>query len=175
MRIAAGILLIIAAIFNVIAGGTYAAAGFAGSAIEEADKAAGGDAKDALDAVKKAAGEAATEGAADAQDVAAFGDAVAGAQEFASTKGLFFGLFLLVLFVLQIVCAILLFIGKAKTFILVVAGLSILAEIGGVVLFAIVSFGFTNIFGVLGGGLAIAGAMGIGKVKDAPPAAPAEG
>ena len=45
----------------------------------------------------------------------------------------------------------------------------VIAEVGGIV---IVAFGWTNIFGLVGGILAFIGAMGIGKAVAAPPAAP---
>jgi hypothetical protein len=157
MRIAAGIILIIAAIMNIFAGAGYVLGGglAAGAAMvgEEAGKAL---AKEA--------------GATDDEATAA---AVKSAQALGEAKGagtmlMVFGLFLWVMFVLQIVCAVFLFISKSKMFIFVVAALSIVAEIIGVV---VVAFGWTNIFGILGGILAFIGAMSIGK--DAAPAAPA--
>jgi hypothetical protein len=84
---------------------------------------------------------------------------------------LVFGLFLWIMFVMQIVGAVFLFISKSKMFIFVVAGLSIVAEVVGIV---ITTFGWTNIFGLLGGVLAFLGAAAIGKAAAAPPpAAPA--
>ena len=81
----------------------------------------------------------------------------------------FFGFFLLAMFILQIVCAVMLFISKGKMFIFVVAGLSVVAEIGGIV---IIAFGWTNIFGLVGGVLGILGAMKFDDAAAAPPAAP---
>ncbi len=163
MRIAAGVILIVAAIFNVIAGAGYALGGGAASM--------GGDALTA--AVQEVNKEAAKQGA-DEVDVKELAGATEGLDKLASSGQtiMFFGFFLLILFVLQIVCAIFLFMSKGQTFVLAVAGLSILGEIGGIV---IISFGFANIFGLLGGVLAIVAAMSIGKAVAAPPAAPAEG
>ena len=160
MRIAAGVILIVAAIFNVIAGAGYAFAGGVATV--------GGDALQA--AAQEAQKEAAKSGAT-ADDAAKVQEGLNDLATGGATI-MYFGFFLLLLFVLQIICAIMLFLSKAKMFIFVVAALSILAEIGGVVL---ISFGFGNIFGLLGGILAFVGAMGIGKdAGGAAPAAPAE-
>lgn len=155
MRIAAGIILIIAAIINVIAGAGYVLGGGAatlgGAVMEEAAK------------------QADFEGA-DAAEVAKASEEV-GKVSGLGTGLLVFGLFLWVMFVLQIVGAVFLFINKSKMFIFVIAGLSIVAEIVGIV---ITTFGWTNIFGLLGGLLAFLGAAAIGKAAAAPaaPAAP---
>ncbi len=155
MRIAAGVLLIIAAIMNIFAGAGYVLGGGLASVAGEV-----GD---------QLAKEVAKEGAVTADDAAKASEALA------TVKGagmglLVFGLFLWVLFILQIVGAVFLFISKGKMLIFIVAALSIIAEIGGVV---IVAFGWTNLFGLVGGVLAFIGAMGIGKAIAAPPAAPA--
>ncbi len=154
MRIAAGIILIIAAIINVIAGAGYVLGGGAatlgGVVMEEAAK------------------QAEAEGV-DSAEVAKASEELGKVTEM-GTGLLVFGLFLWVMFVLQIVCAVFLFISKSKMFIFVVAGLSIVAEIVGIV---ITTFGWTNIFGLLGGILAFIGAAAIGKAAAAPPAAPA--
>ena len=156
MRIAAGIILIIAAIINVIAGAGYVLGGgvatVGGAVLEEAVK------------------EAGTETGADAAEVAKASAEMSKVTGF-GTGLLVFGLFLWIMFVMQIVGAVFLFISKSKMFIFVVAALSIVAEIVGIV---ITTFGWTNIFGLLGGVLAFLGAAAIGKAAAAPPpAAPA--
>ena len=158
MRIAAGVILIVAAIFNVIAGAGYAFAGGVATV--------GGDALQA--AAQEASKEAAKSGAT-AQDAAKVQEGLDSLSSGGATI-MYFGFFLLLLFVLQIICAIMLFLSKAKMFVFVVAALSILGEIGGIVM---ISFGFGNIFGLLGGILAFVAAMGFGK-DAAAPAAPAE-
>jgi hypothetical protein len=155
MRIAAGIILIIAAIINVIAGAGYVLGG--------------GAAKITSDAVQKVGEEAIKEGGAEDADKASRELKEATGKAGAMGTGLMaFGLFLWLMFVLQIVCAVFCFLAKAKGFIMVVGVLSIGVEIAGILLTV---FGWTNIVGMLGGLLAIIGAMGIGKA--AAPAAPA--
>jgi divalent metal cation (Fe/Co/Zn/Cd) transporter len=64
-------------------------------------------------------------------------------------------------------------------FIFVIAGLSIIAEILGMIISASIldtggGFGWTNLFGLVGGVLAFLGAASIGKAAASPPpAAPA--
>jgi hypothetical protein len=164
MRIAAGIILIIAAIFNVVGGAAYVLGGGAATL--------GGAAVEAL------AEEAGKEAGADAAEVAKVTE---GASE---VKGqgigvMIFGLFLWAMFVLQIVAAVFLFISKSKMFIFVIAGLSIVAEILGMIISSSIlpeggGFGWTNLFGLVGGVLAFLGAAAIGKAAAAPaaPAAP---
>jgi hypothetical protein len=157
MRIAAGVLLIIAAVFNVMAGAGYALAGAVGEV--------GADAINAAAAASDAA--EGTEGIKiDTAEVnKAMGD-LAG-----MSSGLkYFGFFLLALFVLQIVGGIFCFIRKSAMFIMVIAVLSIGAEVGGIVLTA---FGWTNTIGLVAGVLAFLTAMGLKKGDGAAPAAPA--
>jgi hypothetical protein len=156
MRIAAGVLLIVASIFNVIAGAGYAlggaAAGLTGDLVNQAGAEvakAGGDTAEAaksVDELNKAMG-----------DVKNFGAGL-----------LYFGYFLFLMFVLQIVGGILCFVKKGKMFIIIVGVLSVGAEIGGIVMTA---FGWTNIIGIVAGILAIIGALSIGKDAPASPAA----
>ncbi len=157
MRIAAGVLLIIAAIFNVIAGATHGIIGAAGEMVGEAVEESG-----ALKAVTDEVAKEDTKAAAEVSKTAA--NLTEGA-----TGVKYFGFFLLAMFVVQIIGAVMLFTGKGKLFIFIVAGLSILAEIGGIV---ILSFGLSNIPGLVAGVLAFLGAMKIGEAAAAPPAAP---
>ncbi len=137
MRIAGGVLLIIAAVINLIAGFGYMAAGaVAGGAgkigemaQEEAAKQGSTmtpETKKALEEMKSAKGK---------------GGGLAG-----------FGVFLLVTVGTSIAGAIMLFMRKNAMFVLIAGGLAILAEIGGVVL---ISFGIMNVIGLAGGILAI--------------------
>ncbi len=153
MKIAAGIILIVAAILNIFAGAGYVLGGGlaagAGMLVDEVGKAA------------------AEEGAVTTDDAAKASAAMSQVKG-AGTMLLVFGLFLWLMFVLQIVGAVFLFISKNKMFIFIVAALSIVAEIVGIVTTV---FGWTNIFGLLGGVLAFVAAMSIGKA--AAPSAPA--
>ncbi|HOX42341.1 MAG TPA: hypothetical protein PK668_02025 [Myxococcota bacterium] len=157
MRIAAGVLLIVASIFNVIAGAGYALGGAAASYGSEALAKMG-------DEAVKASGTDSAEAAKSVEEAkAALGEV--------GTMGaglLYFGYFLFLMFVLQIVGGILCFVKKGKMFIIIVGVLSIGAEIGGIVMIA---FGWTNIIGLVAGVLAVLGAMSIGKDAPAAPAA----
>jgi len=160
MKIAAGIILIVAAIMNIFGGSKFVLTGGAATV--------GAMAADALNE------EAAKQGIE--VDEAAKAQLKEGTGELKTlgTGHLVFGLFLWVMFVMQIVGAVFLFISKSKMFIFIVAVLSVLAEVGSMVLtpdFLGGGFGWTNIFGLLGGVLAFVAAMSIGKA--AAPAAPA--
>ena len=167
MRIAAGVLLILAGVFNGCAGTGYAFGGAAGAAVVEAGDAIG----------KAAIEEAAKTGDADTKAAAeAMAKANEGADKAKAAAGgmMLFGLFLLVMLGLQIAGGVVLFMSKAAKFVTVVGGLGILAELGGVVAFS-VPFGLTNTIGVVGSILAILAAKGYAGGGDAPaaPAAPA--
>jgi hypothetical protein len=157
MRIAAGVLLIVAAVFNVIAGSGYALGGAVASV--------------GTDMLAKVGDEAMKEGGADAADVAKaqadFAKATSEVKGFGAGL-LYFGYFLFLMFVLQIVGGILCFVRKAKMFIVIVGVLSIGAEIGGIVM---TTFGWTNIIGLVAGALAIVAAMQLGKDAPSTPAA----
>ncbi len=140
MKIAAGVILIIAAVFNIVAGAGYVLGGGAATVVGVAAERAGHTSAD------KHAAELSSHAASQAK------------------KGggmlLLLGLFLWVLVGLQITGAVFLFLSKHKTFIFIVAALSILGEIFGI---SLISFGWTNIFGLLGGILAFIGATSVGK------------
>lgn len=153
MRIAAGVLLIIAAVFNVMAGAGYALAGAVGEV--------------GADAINAAA--AASEGAEGVKVDTAEVDKAMGQLSGMSSGLKYFGFFLLALFVLQIVGGIFCFIRKSAMFIMIVAVLSIGAEVGGIILIA---FGWTNTIGLVAGVLAFLTAMGL-KKGDGPAPAPA--
>lgn len=153
MRYAAGVLLIIAAIFNGCAGSMYTAGGAAGAAAGMA-----GD---------KIAAEMAKDTTVSDKDRAA---AMAAMNQAKSAGGglMAFGVFLFVMLGLQIAGAVMLFIKKGKTFVLVIAGLTIVAEIVGIML---TKFGYANVAGLLAGALAILAARAF-TAAAAPQAAP---
>ncbi|MBW2702422.1 MAG: hypothetical protein JRF33_16505 [Deltaproteobacteria bacterium] len=164
MRIVAGIILIVAATVNALGGGFY----LLGGALTT-----GGMSTDAEMGMETAG----TQSAAGSQSA----QPVEESKKDSSGTGIFwvvFGLFLWVLFILQIVGAIMLFQNRAQMFIFIVCALSVIAEIVGQIN---VGFVFWQVFGLVGGVLGIIGARGIGsargigKAKAAPPAAPAQG
>ena len=163
MRIAAGIILIIAAIGNIFGGAGYVLGGAltAGAGM-------------VMDEVAKEAKVAGTEGAISEEEAKKAQEALTevGLTSGSGTFWMVFGLFLWILFILQIVGAIMLFLSKAKMFIFIVCALSVIAEVIGLIN---VGFVFWQLFGLVGGVLGFIGAGGIGKVEAAPPAAPAEG
>lgn len=145
MRIAAGVLLIIVAIFNGIAGSGYALAGGATAVAQDAVK--DGKAMDGteLSAEQKAELEKAMKEAG-ANAPAAGGLAI-------------LGIFLLVMLGLQIAGAVTLFMSKAAGFVLIVGVLGIAAELAGPLAFS-VAFGVTNIIGLVASLLAIVASRG---------------
>lgn len=152
MRIVAGIILIVAATVNVLGGGIY----LLGGALTT-----GGMTTDAEVGIEAAGTQSA--------------QIVEETKKDSSGNGVFwvgFGFFLWVLFVLQIIGAIMLFRDRAQMFIFIVCVLSVFAEIVGQVN---VGFVFWQVFGLVGGVLGFIAAFGIGKVEAAPPAAADEG
>ena len=147
MRIAAGVLLIIASIFNMIGGFTYGVTGAAKGAVAEGADQIKVTSDTMTDEEKKKMEE---------QMKAAAKDAGEGA---GSTFIL--GIFLFVVFGLQIGGAVTLFMSKAAGFVLVVGLLGIVAEVAGPVMYpSVVSFGFMNIIGLVASVLAILASRG---------------
>jgi hypothetical protein len=164
MRIAAGVLLILAGVFNGCAGTGYAFGGAAGAAAVEG---AGALSKAMME-------EAAKEGNADAKAAAeAMAEVNANANDAKAAAGgmMIFGFFLLVMLGLQIAGGVVLFMSKAAKFVLVVGALGILAELGGMAFG--VPFGLTNIIGIVGSVLAIMASKAYADGGGAAPAAPA--
>lgn len=168
MRIAAGILLILVSIFNVIGGVKDMAVG----AVGEYASAHQADINSALAAPKTAGGDkAAAKAAADAQAAAA-----KLASNGAGTK--YFGYFLLAFAVAQFIAAIFAFIKKGAMFLLIVAVLTIATEIIAMFLgtgFSVMAIVFA-IPGLLAGVLLFLAANGMRKpagAAAAPPPAPA--
>jgi len=164
MRIAAGVLLILAGVFNGCAGTGYAFGGAAGAAAVEGAGALS-------EAMMK---EAAKEGNADAKAAAeAMAEVNANASGAKAAAGgmMIFGFFLLIMLGLQIAGGVVLFMSKAAKFVMIVGGLGILAELGGMAFG--VPFGLTNILGIVGSVLAIMASKAYADGAGAAPAAPA--
>lgn len=142
MRTAAGVILIIAAVFNLVAGLTYLGGGALTQGLSQATVIAEREAGDNMDAETKAAMNTIQ-------------------KEVGSTgMGLMaFGVFLMVSVGILIAGAVFLFQNKKAQFILIAGGMAILAEVIGIF---ISSFGLTNILGLVGGILAILAAKSMG-------------
>ena len=138
MRIAAGVLLIIVSLINVVAAFGYVLGGEVAGAVGEAAE------KDATAtaAAKRDAAEAKSSG---------------------STLKLF-GAVLGLVTVLQIAGAVMLFRRKGKAFVIGVGALTLLAEVGGI---ALISFGILNVPGIVAALLTFA-ALASFQAKEAP-------
>ena len=146
MRIAAGIILIIAAVINIVAALGYLGGGALSSA--------GGSS-----ALSKALQEESAKQGNAAETSAALAKLQQATDNAPSGKALMgFGAFLLVTVVTSIAGAVCLFRGKAAKFIIAAALLAAGAEIGGIVL---LRFGAANIAGLLGAVLALVSARSI--------------
>jgi len=146
MRIAAGIILIIAAVINIVAALGYLGGGALSSA--------GG-----ASALSKALQEESAKSANTADTSAALAKLQQATDNAPSGKALMgFGAFLLVTVVTSIAGAVCLFRGKAAKFIIAAALLAAGAEVGGIVL---LRFGAANIAGLLGAVLALVSARSI--------------
>jgi hypothetical protein len=150
MRIAAGVLLIIASILNLVAGLGYTAVGGGGAALGNA----AAEAVASQAASQAAAGQKVDPELQKQNEEAAkkLGEATQGAGGL-----LFFGIFLVVLFGLQIAGGVVLFREKAAGFAMIVGVLSIVGEGVGAYLTA---FGVMNILGLVAGLLAIIASRG---------------
>ncbi len=144
MKIAAGVLLIIAAIINVVAGFRYAVEGAGGerasrwvAAVAALDSATAPDDKSKKEEMEKAMGYLSDR-----------------------LNRKYLGFFLLAMFVLQLVGGIKCFVKKGAMFILIVGVLSLVAEIADIY---VINFGIWNITGLTAGVLAISAAMAIKK------------
>ncbi len=141
MRVASGVILIIAAVFNLIASLGYLAGGAATTGV--ANMAESGYVQ----------GQEMTE--EQKAELEKIQDEVGG-----SGIGLMaFGVFLLVSVGILIAGAVFLFQDKKPQFILIAGAMAILAEVIGIL---ITSFGVTNILGLVGGALAIISAKSMG-------------
>lgn len=142
MRTAAGVILIIAAVFNLIASLGYVAGGAATTGLSEA----------AIYAEQQSGNQMTTEQK----------EAIDKVQDQVGGTGiglLAFGVFLLVSVGILITGAVFLFQNKKPQFIMVAGGMAILAEVIGIL---ITKFGVMNILGLVGGILAILAAKSMG-------------
>jgi hypothetical protein len=149
MRIAGGVLIIIVAVMDLLAGVGYA--GF-GAVVGVGATAAAKAAKE--------------HGDADAQKSIEKGEK---AGQIAGGMLAAFGFYLLALCGLGIACAVVLFMKKAATFALIVAILQLIAE--GIGCFIFSSIGITNIFSIIAAIFVIIGALSyLGKSSPTPAA-----
>jgi hypothetical protein len=155
MRIAAGVILIIAAVINLIGafgytlgGAVIGGAGKLGAMVEEQQKKQGqemtAEQKKSFEDLHKAEGQLGV----------------------SASALLGFGVFLFVTVGTSIAAAVCLFRSKAATFVMIAAGLALIAEVAGIV---IIKFGVMNLPGLVGGILAILGARSI-MARNAAPA-----
>lgn len=152
MRTAAGVILIIAAVFNLVASLGYLAGGAATNAVGS------GMSEVAMQMETQSGSQMTAEQKAEMQK---FQDDVGG-----TGMGLMaFGVFLLVSVGILIAGAVFLFQNKKGQFIMIAGGMAILAEVIGIL---ITNFGVTNIIGLVGGIMAIlaAKAMGTGPAPE---------
>ncbi len=134
MRVAAGVILIIAAVFNLLASLGYLAGGAVTSGAADLTEAAYMQGAELTDQEKK--------------DIENIKNEIGGS----GVGFLAFGVFLLVSVGILIAGAVFLFQDKKPQFIMVAGGMAILAEVIGIL---ITNFGVTNIVGLVGGVLAI--------------------
>ena len=141
MNIAAGVLLIIAAILNFIGGCGYAIGGAVAGGMGEM----GSELATGLEEVENEAGEGADAGAAEIAE---------GSEDLkAAGAGLvLWGYALWVIASLMIAGAVFLFMKSKSGFVLVTGVLALVAEIGGIV---ITTFGIMNVVGLIAGVLTI--------------------
>ncbi|MFN3197120.1 MAG: hypothetical protein ACE366_01710 [Bradymonadia bacterium] len=142
MRIAAGVLIIITAIFNLIGGLGYGAVGAGGAAVNSAAE-SGTISATNPDGSKKTAEQIKAE-----EETL---KAAASATENAGLLGIF-GIFLMIVGGLQIAGGVMLFMQKAANFVLIIAALGIIGELGGIFL---TTFGIMNIVGLVACALAL--------------------
>ncbi len=134
MRVAAGVILIIAAIFNLVAALGYLAGGAATSGVASM-----------TDSAYVQGQELTTEEKAQLKKVK---DEIGGS----GIGFLAFGVYLLVSVGIMIAGAVFLFQDKKPQFIMIAGGMAIVAEVIGIL---ITAFGVTNVLGLVGGALAI--------------------
>ena len=146
MRTAAGVILIIAAVFNLVASLGYLAGGAATSAI-------GSGMSEVATQMQTETGSQMT--AEQKAQMEKFQDEVGGS----GIGFMAFGVFLLVSVGILIAGAVFLFQNKKAQFIMIAGGMAILAEVIGIL---ITKFGVTNIIGLVGGIMAILAAKSMG-------------
>jgi len=142
MRTAAGVILIIAAVFNLLASFGYLAGGAATTSLSSVATYAEQNGGQQMTAEQK--------------------EAISKAQDEVGGAGMgfmAFGVFLLVSVGILIAGAVFLFKNTNAKFIMVAGGMAILAEVIGIL---ITTFGVTNLVGLVGGIMAVLAAKGMG-------------
>jgi hypothetical protein len=142
MRTAAGVILIIAAVFNLLAAFTYLAGGAATTGLSQTAIYAEQNGQDLTEEQKK--------------EIKKVSDEVGNA----GMGFMAFGVYLLASVGILIAGAVFLFQNKKPQFIMIAGGMAILAEVIGIL---ITTFGVTNLVGLVGGILAILAAKGMGS------------
>ncbi len=149
MKVAAGVILIIAAVFNLFAGLAYLGGGAASTGFSEAmNSTEMQQQRSQMTAEEKTNMDKAT--------------------KFVGTGGtglMIFGVILLVSVGILIAGAVFLFTDKKAQFIMMAGGVAILVEVIGIL---ITHFGITNVVGLVGGALAIYCAKTMGANANAP-------
>jgi hypothetical protein len=172
VKLIAGFVLVIAAIINLFGGALYTFTGESNKAITTPDNVPVDSSKDEATtqpsppetAPHRTAGDGAISESNNAPEIA-FKDTLWLA------VGFWFGLFLLVMFVSQIIAAVMLLLSRSRKFVMWVGILSLPTEIIGIYFF---SFNLLrNGFGILASILAIVGATLINEPQDASPTAEA--
>ncbi len=141
MRVAAGVILIIAAVFNLLASLGYLAGGAATTGVSNMANSEYAQTQNLTEEQKA--------------EMEKFQDEVGGT----GIGFMAFGVFLLVSVGILIAGAVFLFQNKKPQFIMVAGGMAILAEVIGIL---ITNFGVTNTIGLVGGVLAIICAKSMG-------------
>ncbi|HOP21643.1 MAG TPA: hypothetical protein PK055_00125 [Gammaproteobacteria bacterium] len=146
MRTAAGVILIIAAVFNLVAGLTWLGGGALTQGVST------GMSQVATQMEKESGSQMTAEQKAQMEK---FQDEVGGS----GIGFMAFGVFLLVSVGILIAGAVFLFQNKKAQFIMIAGGIAVLAEVLGSLMS---SFGVTNIIGLVGGVMAILAAKSMG-------------
>ena len=155
MRVAAGVILILAAIIDLFAGIGYMTVGAVAANAGKVEK-----------AIEKNVRENGGINAADQRTIDKFDTTQKTKVEKEGGGLLLFGIFLLVTVGTSIAAAVLLFMQRRPTFIIVAGSLAILGEVVGILL---IKFGVANVFGLIGGLFAIIAAVGIQNATRVPP------
>ncbi len=159
MRVAAGVILILAAIIDLFAGIGYMTVGAVAANAGKVEK-----------AIEKNVRENGGFNAADRRAIDKFDTTQKTKVEKEGGGLLLFGIFLLVTVGTSIAAAVLLFMQRRPAFIIVAGSMAILGEVVGILL---IKFGVANVFGLVGGLFAIIAAVGIMNANRVPPTADA--
>ena len=173
VKFIAGFVLVIAAIINLFGGALYTFTGESNKAITTPDNVPVDSSKDEATTQPSLAPETAPHRTAGDGAISESNNApeIAFKDKLWLAVGFWFGLFLLVMFVSQIIAAVMLLLSRSRKFVMWVGILSLPTEIIGIYFF---SFNLLrNGFGILASILAIVGATLINEPQDASPTAEA--